>query len=678
MIRSLTTFLLIVGLCSLAVAQTPGASATPAPSDKSSAYYNFAMGRLYEELAGAETGRNDYVAKAIQYYQDALKIDPSAGMILESLTDLYIQTGRLREAVTQAEELLSEHPDNLGARRMLGRIYTRMIGDTQKGRINEDMLRRALEQYNKITEKDPKDTDSWVMLGRLYQVSNNSVESEKAFNSALKADPDNEDALTGLARLYTGLGDTQRAIEKLKAATEKNPSTNTLLKLAEAYEQTRDFKNAAAILGRALESNPDDPRLRKSLALDLLRAGQFDEALSLYQQLAAQDPKDASLPLSISEIYRAKHDYANAHQALNRAKSLEPDNLEISYAEISLLQAEGKTDQAISTLKGILQQTARKNYSSQDAGNRAALLEKLGTLYRDSGQYPQAVETFRQIASLGSEAGPRVAVQIVDTYRTAKDLDAAQREADSALKKFPNERMIVLAHASVLADRGKVDEAAGEVRGLLKGERDQETLLALAQVYEKGKKWTEEAKTLDEAENLASSSDEKETIWFLRGAMLERQKKYDASEAEFRKVLENNPNNAGALNYLGYMLANRSLKLDEASGMIQKALDIEPDNGAYLDSLGWVYYQQGKLTDAEAPLLRAIEKIGDDPTVHDHLGDVYLKMGKTKEAIAQWQTSLKRYQSGPSSELDSEDVAKISRKLENARVRLAKETGQQH
>jgi tetratricopeptide (TPR) repeat protein len=124
------------------------------------------------------------------------------------------------------------------------------------------------------------------------------------------------------------------------------------------------------------------------------------------------------------------------------------------------------------------------------------------------------------------------------------------------------------------------------------------------------------------------------------------------------------------------MLSNRGVKLEEAAQMIRKALEIEPDNGAFLDSLGWVYYQQGKYAEAEGPLLRAIEKIGSDPTVHDHLGDLYVKLGKTKEAITQWQTSLQRYQAGAPSDNDPEDVGKINRKLETARVRLAKETVQ--
>jgi tetratricopeptide (TPR) repeat protein len=679
MTRSVTALLLVSGLASIAPAQTPN----PAPNTanaaagKAGAYYNFAMGRLYAELAGSDNGNSGYVAKAIEYYQEALKDDPTSNVVLEELTDVYIQTGRLRDAVNQAEDLLAKNPDNLAARRMLGRIYTRMIGDAQQGRVNQDMLKRATEQYEKITQKDPKDADSWVMLGRLYRLSNNSVDSEKAYNTALKAEPDNEDALTGLAQLYADLGDTQRAIDKLKAATEKNPSENTLLALATAYENQHDYKNAAAVLERAVEASPDSRRLHRELADALFFSGQYDKALEAYSDLAKDNPRDATFPLRMSEIYRAKRDFAKAHEALNKAKEIEPDDIEVLYdGEVKLLAAEGKTDQAIASLSDLLQKTVRRNYNPQDAATRAMLLDELGELQRDNGQYPQALDAFRQIGSLNGQGGARISVEIVETYREAKDLDSAQKEADAALKKFPNERMVVLEHAQILSDRGKTDDAISEVKGLLKGDRDRDTLVSLARLDESGKKYSEEAKTLDELEQLSTDPSDKENVLFMRGAMYERQKKYDLSEAEFRKVLALNPDNAEALNYLGYMLANRGLKLEEAGKMIQRALELEPDNAAFLDSLGWVYYQQGKYTEAEAPLLRAIQKMGTDPTVHDHLGDLYLKMGKTNEAITQWQTSLQRYQAGLPSDNDPEDVAKITRKLETARVRLAKETGQ--
>jgi tetratricopeptide (TPR) repeat protein len=229
-----------------------------------------------------------------------------------------------------------------------------------------------------------------------------------------------------------------------------------------------------------------------------------------------------------------------------------------------------------------------------------------------------------------------------------------------------------LERATVLAESGKVDEGAAELRALGTGDRARETHLALAQLFEKAKRYADMGKELDEAEKLSTSNEDRETIHFMRGAMYERMKKFDQSEAEFRKVLEVNPENAGAMNYLGYMLADRGVRLEEAYQLIKKAIDQDPNNGAYLDSLGWVYFRQGKLTEAEGVLVRALDHIGTDATVHDHLGDVYFKLGKTRDAIAQWQNSLKESQKA-SADADPDEVAKVTKKLDDARVRLAKE-----
>jgi tetratricopeptide (TPR) repeat protein len=676
MIRSAKAFLLVVSLGGLCFAQAPAETANALDNNKAGAYYNFAMGRLYSELAGAYTNRNDYVSKAIQHYQEALKLDPSASIIFDELTDLYIQSNRLRDAVAQAEDMLKQNPDNLDARRMLGRIYYRMAVDSQAGKINDDYLKLAIEQYQKVTAKDAKDAESWVILGRLHGFENNSVDAEKAYNAAIEADPGNEDALTGLAMLYSDLGDTRRAIEKLKAVTDKSPSERTLALLARAYRDVHDYKSAAEALQRAVALAPDDTRLTGELAEDLFLSNQLDEALHLYQQLADDDPHNPLLPLRISEIYRVKRDFAKAHESLNQAKSLDPESLDVRIDEINLLEAEGKPNEAIASLKGLLDQTARKTYSPADAANRATLLDRFGVFYRNTGQYTQAVEAFRQIAPLEAQSAPRAAVQIIETYRLAKDFESARKEADAAVKKYPNDRMVQLTHASLLADLGKVDEAAAEVRALMKGPDDRDLELELAQIYEKGKRYADMGPLLDQAEKLSTSDDDKAGVHFMRGAMYERMKKYDGAEAEFRKVLELDPENAGAMNYLGYMLADRDVRLEEAYQLIKKAVDLDPENGAYLDSLGWVYYRQGKLNEAEGLLVQALDHIGQDPTVHDHLGDVYFKLGKTKDAITQWQASLKEFQAGSQSDSDPEEITSVGKKLESARVRLAKETNQ--
>ncbi|HTS64906.1 MAG TPA: tetratricopeptide repeat protein [Candidatus Acidoferrales bacterium] len=644
MIRSAKALLLLVPLGSLVLAQTPAPTPNPAET-KADAYYHFAMGRVYAELAQAYGNRPEYLNKALQHYQEALKLDPSAGVVFEELTDLYIQTNRLRDAVSQAEDVLKQNPDNIDARRMLGRIYMRMIS-TADNRINEEYLKKAIEQLQKVTEKDPKDADSWVLLGRLFGAANNSVESEKAYNKALEADPESEDALTGLATLYAALGDSKRAAEKLKAAADKSPSERTLIALGQAYEDLHDYKNAAEALGRALELQPENTKLAFGVAENLMRSGQLDKALELFQKLAADDPRNVPARLSIAEIYRVKRDFPNAQEALAKVKALDADSLEVRYEEVRLLEAQNKYSEAIAALNSLLTETAKKTYSANESASRARLLDELGTLQRGAGKYTEAVDTYRKALAMSKEDSVHFYLNIVDTYRAAKDMEAARRE---------------------------IDAAAAEIRKSAGSKADFQTYSDLAALYEKGKRWSDMAKVLDEAAKVAGTDEQKEQVMFTRGAMLERQKKIDAAEAEFRKVIGMNPNHAGALNYLGYMLVDHGLKVDEATKLIQKALEIDPDNGAYLDSLGWAFYQQGKFSEAEVLLVRALDRIGQDPTVHDHLADVYLKLGRTKDAISQWQASLKDFQSPAGADSEPDDIAKVTRKLDAARVQLAKE-----
>ena len=675
MIRSAKAFALVGALVAVAFAQTPPTqSQTPtstADANRASAYYNFTMGRLYALMADAE-GNQDEALKAIQYFKDALKADPKASDIYQELTELYLRLGRTADATTLAQDALKQDPDNVDAHRMLGRVYFSQINKGPQGQIDERALRLAMQEFQTVTAKDPKDVDSWVTLGRLYSGSNDSTNAEKAYNAALAVDPDNEEALTGLAMVYGNEGDTDKAIEKLKAANEKSPNPRSLMILAQAYENQKNYKDAAAALQKALELEPDNEKLAHSLAEDLFFSDQFDEALKIYGELSAHNPKEPAYPLRMAEIYGAKHDYAKAHEQIDKAKQMDPDELDPRMAEVQLFVMEGKPEQAIAGLKSLLDDTARKIYSKDEQKQRAEWYEELGKLNVQAKHYPEAIEAFKQM-SVAKDNGPLIEAHLIETYRAAKDMASAQREADSALKSFPDEYIIVREHADVLADLGKIDEAAKELRGVMNGPHDRETLIALAEVYEKAKRFDEAGKAVDEAEKLSTTDDEKADVFFMRGALMERQKKYDASEEAFRKVLAINPDHAPTLNYLGYMLADRNVRLDEAYKMIQKAVDLQPNTGEYLDSLGWVYFRQGKLTDAEGCLIRAVDLTGQDPTVHDHLGDVYMKLGKTQEAITQWTASMKGFKEQPSSDTDPEEVSKVSSKLDAARVKLAQE-----
>jgi tetratricopeptide (TPR) repeat protein len=654
-------------------AQAPQAGAAP-KVDKASAYYHYALAHMYAEQASMLGNRGDFVNKAIENYKDAIKADPTAAMLSEELSDLYVQSGRLREAQTDAEEVLKQNPNDLNAHRLLARIFTRLVGDGRSGKVDENMLRRAIEQYQKITVLAPKDIPAWLMLARLQKAADNSVDSQKSYQKVLDIEPDNEDALTGLALVYSDLGDTRKAAELLKALADKNPSPRSLTALAAAYEQMRDFKGAAEVLGKLLETNPaNDHEVKRNLAQDLMLSQDYAGSLAVYNQLVKDDPADAQSYLRMSQIYRQQRDFSKAREANDKAKAIEPNSIEIRYNEVNILEAEDRTGEATKLLKDILESTTKRNYNQAERANRVALLERLAGLYRSVDQTGPAIDAYRQMADVDPALGSRSAAQIIDAYRAGKDFQKAQQEADAAVKKWPDDRVIRVTRDSLLAEMGKVDEAAADLKKLLDGKQDRDLYISLANTYEKGKRWDDMAKALDSAEKLSDSNEDKEGVWFMRGAMFERMKKLDRAEAEFRKVLKADPESAGAMNYIGYMLADANLRLDESLDLITKALDIEPGNGAYLDSLGWVQYRLGRLEDAEKNLRRALEKTPKDPTVHDHMADVLMKESKVKEAVAQWEASLKEWETSSPADMQPEDIAQVKRKLEAAKVRLARE-----
>jgi tetratricopeptide (TPR) repeat protein len=130
------------------------------------------------------------------------------------------------------------------------------------------------------------------------------------------------------------------------------------------------------------------------------------------------------------------------------------------------------------------------------------------------------------------------------------------------------------------------------------------------------------------------------SVLFQLGAVYERQKKYDEAEKAFKAVLARDPRDAHALNYLGYMLADRGLRLEESVAYIQRALDVEPNNPAYLDSLGWAYFKMNRLGPAELNLRQAAADRPRDSAVQDHWGDLLLKLGRREEALAAWKRAL--------------------------------------
>ena len=655
-------------------APLPPQVVAPSTTGAGAAYYHYGLAHIYEELATAQ-GRSDYATQAVEQYKLALDADPDSTYLQDGLADLYFKLGRVRESVQVAQDQVKKNPSDIEAHRLLARIYYRSLGDVQSG-AQTQMVQLATVEYETLVKLEPNVAENHLLLGQLYEVNHESAKAEAEFKAAQGLDNGSEESMLNLARLYSEQGDTQRVISTLSALPEGERSVRIELAIGASYDQLHKPKEAAAAYQRALDQEGDNLDARRGLASALLNANKMDDALTAYNAIVAAEPQDAQSYIKISEIQRREGHYDTALATLKKAKTLVPDNEELIFNEALLYDALGRYSDAEQSLKGVLASTAKPDgkYTEAERNNRAIFLDRLALLYREENKTPEAVDVYRQMASLGGDLKNRGVGGEVDALRDAHEWDKAATVAAAAAKESPNDREAQILYAGQLADTGKADEGLALLQKQLNGKAadDRSTYLTLAQAYIRLRRWSDANAALDKAEPLSNKQDDKIYLYFLRGTIDDKEGKKDEAETWMRKVLDIDPSNAQTLNYLAYMFAERGVKLPEALTMVKKAVELDPQNYAYLDTEGWVYFRSGEYALAESLLQKAVDRNATDPTVHDHLGQTLEKEGKLKPAVAQWERALVEYNRSLPADIEQEDVSKLRKRLDSARVKLAR------
>jgi tetratricopeptide (TPR) repeat protein len=647
--------------------QPPDASGEP--------YFHFSMGRYFEELYET-SGRSEDANQSIEHYKKAYALAPQVSVIGERLAEMYYKAQRIRDAVLELQEIIRREPENLSARRLLARIYLRTIGERTTNPGSRELALRATEQLREIHRLDPADLDAAQWLARLYQMQQEPGKAADVLRTALGRDPENPAILRQLAQALMEAGKADEALALLEKATESSPQPATLVLLGDAAMQVRDYERAVKAFERAIQPNPRDTETRRKLARALIHQNRAEEALEQYRKLIEIEPEEADHYLRAAQLLRQLRRLDQAEEFLLRARQRAPGNLEVLYSEAVLYEDQGRFEDAIRVLSSAV--AAVKATPARFADSRrtlAVLYERLGMLYRSTENFPAALSTFQEILPLGPEAEKRARSLIAETYRDSKDIARAIAESQKALDAFPDDRSLRVTHALLLGENGETERAVALLRETVRGDAsDRETWIALAQVLERGRRFGEAESAVRNAEKLSKTESENEGLWLLLGAIYERQNKWDLAEEQFQRVLKLNPRNAQALNYFGYMLADRGVRLDEAVALIRRALEEEPHNGAYLDSLGWAYFKQGRLEEAETYLRRAAERSSLDPTIREHLGDLYLRTGRPELAAREWERSLAEWRRALPAERDEDRVAEIERKLSGVKKRLAQKS----
>jgi tetratricopeptide (TPR) repeat protein len=510
--------------------------------------------------------------------------------------------------------------------------------NVRRGERREN-LARAVEHLEQAVRRQPggleADINLRAMLARVYVIAGTYDKGIALLTELVKQEPGWQDGATLLVEAYALAGRSEEAVRWLEDNAPGNPQLYGTL--ADFYGRSRRWREASAAYERALALAPDDFDLRVRYASMLLNAGGAGEIVrardTLREAVAQREDDERALSL-LSQAERRAGDLEAAASTARRLISRNRSNPRGYLALAEVLEERRRFQEVIDVLAPAL---SLFRSGPNPAGPLTMLLPHVGFAYQQLKRYDEAIGAFEEAARLA----PRDAAitgYLVQTYMAAGRYQTAIDLARAALAGRPGDVRLTQLQAEALLLDGQTAAAITLAEGLVQSNGNNPLAhIALAQVYAAANRTDQSVKVLQTAEGRFPTD---ASVAFELGAALERQKNFAEAEAVFRRIISREPEHAPALNYLGYMLADRGERLAESVDLIMRALEIEPDNGSYLDSLGWAYFKDGKLELAEEYLRRAAEQLTTNSVVQDHYGDVLFRLGRFNEAIAAWMRAL--------------------------------------
>ncbi|MBX3477622.1 MAG: tetratricopeptide repeat protein [Brevundimonas sp.] len=248
-------------------------------------------------------------------------------------------------------------------------------------------------------------------------------------------------------------------------------------------------------------------------------------------------------------------------------------------------------------------------------------------------------------------------LRLGESLARAQMNDVARRELQRISSREPGVYAAAQARLSgLLDDAGQPDEALAALRrALAASPSDPAVAQLLAAQLNQAEQYEDALAVLNGP--LLNTADQPFGVRFLRGAVYEALDRAPEAQAELWAALQEEPDNAAALNYLGYLWVDSGERVEQGASLIAQALVKEPENGNFRDSLGWAQYRQGRFDEAVTTLEMAVSKLPGNPEINDHLGDAYWQVGRRREARYQWERVL-------TLDPDADQEARARRKLD--------------
>ncbi len=495
--------------------------------------------------------------------------------------DLYEQAGNLAAAIEEYHKALIYDPGSAEIRRSLSEIYMRQRRFTEAAVLRSEIEKKEARDYN--------------FIGDCLRYSDDLEGAADFYRRSLETDSTQYMTRIYLAGMLYYLGDYQGAERNFKIAVEfSSGKVKGLLELASFYLKISENEKALETYYKALEEDPDD--IRPALGASGLHLSRGDTATadSIYLSLMERNRNDIQALNSLITTFYALDRMDLLEKATERTAELLPNDPDMQRRYAFTLFGNSNFAVAESVMV-VLDEKGIAN----------------GLIYYYLGRLVQRREDFSAAEDYFKKSLAREDTIAYSWINLAVVTDAQDRYEEAlgimhqAYDKIPQDSFEVLYYTAIIHSRNeKFDLARDGYLRLLESRPDD----------------------IDIRFNLAAS--------------YERLGQFDNAEREFQWIIEKAPDHALALNYLGYMWADKDVNLNEALQLIEKAVSLDPENGAFLDSYAWVLFRLGRYDEALEQMEEALKYDQSDSILYDHRGDIYAALTSHELARESWNKAL--------------------------------------
>ena len=558
---------------------------------------------------------NGQFREALDAYARAVSEAPDVNEIRLAYGSFLVDVGMAGRAVSLLEEREDLGPEGL---------RVRALALAQLAARNPDLVAKAEVALREAIAADEGDATMRVSLAQILLSQNKSVEAEEIVAGLRQDRPTNQFLITLQADALRASGRLDEAAELYALCAVDGPSAPKCREsLVEVLVELDRPGEAGELMLEWLDDLDLDSLMR---AAGLLwEGGQFEKSLETVQRVLVRAPDSRRAQTLEAHLLSnvGRHDEAMAR--LQRLLKKDPENLDLILAMAWSTSRSGNHEKGRTWLDRAWEQAQKDPNSNQAV--RCALTAARLELIADN---PMVAREWLDRVNDFETAGADYVRLLAETFRSQEQWEEGISALVRIQPRLGNRAQLEAEalEAEFLLRTGD-SRAWRRLRPILDSDQPASVFLGL-QILQALERWQDvDRETASAIERIGEQRD----LLFIRAAALERMGNVEESEELFRRLVDEEPDDANAANYLGYMWADREVNLDEALELIARAVALDPENSAYLDSLGWVHYRLGDTEQAEHWLRRAIDVGGDlgDGTIYCHLGEVLLINGQPDE-----------------------------------------------